>query len=83
MLRGSCLFRGIAFEIDGKVIDLVDCHCSLCRKAHGSAFRARGKVLASEFRWARGENLASYYASSPGTRSRIPLLGLMSCPAGG
>jgi hypothetical protein len=27
----------VAFEIDGTVIDLLYCHCSLCRKAHGSA----------------------------------------------
>jgi hypothetical protein len=67
MLHGSCLCQGVAFEIDGKVIDLVYCHCAMCRKVHGSAFRARGKVLASEFRWTRGEALVRYYESSPGT----------------
>lgn len=66
MLRGSCLCQGVAFEIDGAVIDLLYCHCSMCRKAHGSAFRARGKVRASEFRWVRGEDLVRYYMSSPG-----------------
>jgi hypothetical protein len=66
VLRGSCLCQGIAFEIEGSVIDLVYCHCSMCRKAHGSAFRARGKVKASEFRWVRGEALARYFESSPG-----------------
>jgi len=39
----------------------------MCRKAHGSAFRARGKVKASEFHWIRGEHLVHYYQSSPGT----------------
>ena len=38
----------------------------MCRKAHGSAFRARGKVRASEFRCVRGEDLVRYYMSSPG-----------------
>ncbi len=66
MLRGSCLCQGVAFEIDGSVIDLLYCHCSMCRKAHGSAFRARGKVRTSEFRWVRGEALVRYYDSSPG-----------------
>ena len=65
-LRGSCLCQGVAFEIDGGVIDLLYCHCSMCRKAHGSAFRARGKVRASEFRWVRGAELVRYYESSPG-----------------
>ena len=66
MLRGSCLCQGVAFEIHGSVIDLLYCHCSMCRKAHGTAFRARGKVLASEFQWVRGEKLVRYYESSPG-----------------
>lgn len=66
MLRGSCLCQGIAFEIHGSVEDLLYCHCSMCRKAHGSAFRARGKVKASEFHWVRGEELARFYESSPG-----------------
>lgn len=67
MLRGSCLCQGLAFEIDGTVRDALYCHCSMCRKAHGTAFRARGKVKAVEFRWTRGEDLVRYYESSPGT----------------
>jgi hypothetical protein len=66
VLRGSCLCQGVAFEVHGQVIDLLYCHCSMCRKAHGSAFRARGKVLTSEFRWVRGEQLVRYFESSPG-----------------
>lgn len=66
MLRGSCLCQGVAFQIDGTVIDLLYCHCSMCRKVHGTAFRARGKVKASEFSWTRGEALVRYFESSPG-----------------
>jgi uncharacterized cupin superfamily protein len=66
MLRGSCLCQGVAFEIDGTVIDLLYCHCTMCRKAHGSAFRARGKIRTAEFRWIRGEELVRHYESSPG-----------------
>lgn len=67
MLRGSCLCQGVGFMVDGKVIDLLYCHCAMCRKAHGSAFRARGKIRTSEFRWTRGEALVRYFESSPGT----------------
>ncbi|OWT80182.1 MULTISPECIES: GFA family protein [unclassified Achromobacter] len=66
MLRGSCLCQGVAFEIAGAVTDLLYCHCAMCRKAHGSAFRARGRVNAAEFRWTRGEDLVRFYESSPG-----------------
>jgi hypothetical protein len=42
------------------------CHCSMCRKAHGSAFRARGRVRMADLRWVRGEDLVRFYESSPG-----------------
>jgi uncharacterized cupin superfamily protein len=66
VLRGSCMCQGVAFEIDGTVIDLLYCHRTMCRKAHGTAFRARGKVRTAAFRWIRGEELVRCYESSPG-----------------
>lgn len=67
MLRGSCLCKRVAFEVHGAVSDALYCHCSMCRKAHGSAFRARGKIDAKDFHFVRGEDLVRYYESSPGT----------------
>ncbi|MBL8385180.1 MAG: GFA family protein [Burkholderiales bacterium] len=40
----------------------------MCRKAHGTAFRARGRVRTRDLRWVRGEELVRYYESSPGER---------------
>lgn len=68
MLSGSCLCQGVAFEIKGAVRDLLYCHCSMCRKGQGSAFRARGKMDSSQFQWVRGEGLVHYYESSPSHR---------------
>ncbi len=65
-LRASCLCQGVALEIDGPVRNLLFCHCSMCRKAHGTAFRARGRVRTADLRWKRGEELVRYYESSPG-----------------
>jgi len=39
----------------------------MCRKAHGAAFRTRARVQASDFRWTQGEDLITWYESSPGT----------------
>ena len=36
MLTGSCLCADIAFEIDGPVDIVGHCHCSMCRKFHGT-----------------------------------------------
>jgi hypothetical protein len=45
----------------------VFCHCSQCRKAHGSAFRARLAVPRSALRFVQGEALLERYRSSDDT----------------
>ena len=66
MLRGSCLRGGVRYEISGPLRGVLNCHCSMCRKAHGAAFRTRASVKAADFRWVQGEELITYYESSPG-----------------
>ncbi len=39
-----------------------------CQKAHGSAFRSRAAVKAADFEWVQGEELMTFYRSSPGNR---------------
>jgi hypothetical protein len=66
-LQGSCLCGGVLFELTGPLLGPSNCHCSMCRKQHGAAFRSRARVSASDFRWLRGEDLVTFYESSPGT----------------
>jgi hypothetical protein len=66
-LRGSCLCGGVRYEITGALTGALNCHCSMCRKAHGAAFRSRARVRAADFSWVQGEDLVTYYESSPGT----------------
>ncbi|MEO8164338.1 MAG: GFA family protein [Betaproteobacteria bacterium] len=47
------------------------CHCSMCRKAHGTAFRTRLSVPKSSFRFVQGENLLTSYRSSTDTIKRF------------
>jgi hypothetical protein len=56
----------VRYEIDGRLSWALNCHCSMCRKAHGAAFRSRARVRARDFRWIQGENLVTYFESSPG-----------------
>lgn len=65
-LHASCLCGGIAFEIDGPIRDPLYCHCIMCRKAHGTAFRARGRIRTVDVRWLRGPDLLRFYESSEG-----------------
>jgi hypothetical protein len=66
MHTGSCLCRGIAFEVDGPLAAIQICHCSQCRKAQGTAFASNIPVESGAFRLLRGEELLMAYESSPG-----------------
>jgi hypothetical protein len=67
MIRGSCLCGGVRYEIAGRLSGALNCHCSMCRKAQGAAFRSRARVKVADFRWIEGEDRLTYYQSSPGT----------------
>ncbi len=64
MIRGSCLCQGVKFEIDGEVSEMTDCHCSMCRKAHGASFVTFISAKKNEVRWVQGEDLVTSYKSS-------------------
>jgi hypothetical protein len=49
------------YEIDGELADALNCHCSMCRKAHG-----RARVRPADFRLMSGQELLTFYESSPG-----------------
>jgi len=66
ILAGSCLCGGVRYKITGDLFMAAYCHCSMCRKAHGSAFRPRALVKAQDFAWTQGEELIADYSSSPG-----------------
>jgi hypothetical protein len=66
MIRGSCLCGGVKYQINGALSHARNCHCTMCRKAHGAAFRSRASAKTTEFEWLQGENLVTFYESSPG-----------------
>jgi hypothetical protein len=66
VIRGSCLCGGVQFEIAGPPSGASNCHCSLCRKQHGAAFRSRARIAKADFNWMQGEELVTFYESTPG-----------------
>jgi hypothetical protein len=68
MIRGSCLCGSVKYQINGQPFDARFCHCSMCRKAHGSAFRVRTSVKVTDFAFVAGAELVTYFESSPGNR---------------
>lgn len=65
---GSCLCGSIKYRIDGPLADFTYCHCSICRKSHGTAFRARALIRTADFHLLSGKELITYYESTPDTR---------------
>jgi hypothetical protein len=64
MDSGSCLCGNVQYKIEGKVGDVVHCHCRTCQKAHASAFSSVADVQDSEFQLLSGT--LNRYQSSPG-----------------
>ena len=53
--KGSCLCKGVAYEVELPFERFMYCHCSRCRKATGSGHAANAYVQPAAFRWLRGE----------------------------
>ena len=61
---GRCLCGKISYEIEGEIGPIYNCHCSKCRRWHGSACRTRASVRSKDFKWTSGEALLSRFHSS-------------------
>ena len=93
-IRGSCLCGEVAWEITGALEFMSHCHCSRCRKVHGSAFATFVMCQPGDFRLLRGRERIVRYESSPGLFRRFcgrcgsvvadgePVQGLVGVPAG-
>ncbi len=67
VLRGSCLCGGRRYEVSGPLRGALNCHCAMCRKAHGAAFRSRAALDRADFRWTSEASPLVGHRSSPGT----------------
>lgn len=64
MLNGSCLCGLVTYEVAEPLENFIHCHCSMCRKAHGTPF---GSYLRSkQVAFKSGQDRIARYESSPG-----------------
>ena len=76
MIKGSCLCGAVRWQIDGAIMGMTHCHCSMCRKAHGAPFATYAGVSRDTFTWTSGEASIAHHESSPGfIRSFCPTCG--------
>jgi hypothetical protein len=65
MNKGRCLCGALAYELDGPFRAMIHCHCSMCRKHHGTGFATFVVGPIAGFRWISGEDRVRRYESSP------------------
>lgn len=65
MIIGGCLCNGVRYEYDGDIEEISLCHCSMCRKAQGSAYVAVSPVETARLRIIRGQELLKEYRAVP------------------
>jgi hypothetical protein len=76
MVTGSCFCGTVRYEVSGPFNSMMSCHCSMCRKHHGSPFATYVSAPLESFRWLAGEDRILRYQSSPqGARNSCGVCG--------
>jgi hypothetical protein len=76
MTEGRCLCGALRYEISGPFIDMVHCHCSMCRKHHGTPFATWVAAPVAGFRWlGDSSSLVRYKSSERGHRDFCRICG--------
>jgi len=61
MLTGRCLCGGVEYTVKDEFSYALNCHCSNCRRATGSAFKPFGGIERHKLSVARGEGSLLIY----------------------
>lgn len=67
-IHGGCSCGAVAFQFLVKELNAYQCHCSICRKASGSAFTTTTMVPEHSFKWLRGVDGMTTYTKDNGYR---------------
>lgn len=68
MVRGSCICESVVFTLEGEPFDIVQCHCSKCRKSSGSSADAMITVDKNKFSWIEGQDFVKVYKGNSGSQ---------------
>ena len=70
VLEGSCLCGDVTWEAPGPFTPMHHCHCSRCRKSHGTPFATFFGVPREGFRFLEGaDGVRSFASGAPGARA--------------
>lgn len=66
-IHGGCQCGGVRYTLTAPPAEVLHCHCSMCRKAHGALFASFGVYPAGALEIERGGESLGDYESSPGS----------------
>jgi len=72
-IHGGCQCGAVRYTLSAPPDEVVHCHCSMCRKAHGALFATFGIYPAEALTIDKGAQAMTGYESSPGAHR-------LSCP---
>ena len=64
--EGGCLCGAVRYRVERRYLNAIHCYCSMCRKAHGTAFSTHTLMRPDQLNWLAGKETLVPYASSPG-----------------
>jgi len=75
MLSGECLCGDIRYQVEDCFLYALNCHCSKCRKATGSAFKPFAGIERSKFSVTKGKELLLIFGEDDGHDARCKRCG--------
>jgi hypothetical protein len=70
VLRGRCGCNAVAYEVADEFVVALNCHCSNCRAATGSAFLPWGEIERAKLRVTKGVGSLMVIGDADGVRLR-------------
>src|SRR6185436_1982849 len=75
-VNGACVCGAVRWSFDAPFSAMVHCHCSICRKHHGTLFATVVAGSLDTFHWRAGtEKIATWQSSARGRRSFCTVCG--------
>ena len=68
-MKGQCLCEKIKFEFDERDEIAMNCHCSVCRRSHGSAYATQLLSSKKSLKITQGKEYLKEYHSPKGIRA--------------
>jgi hypothetical protein len=75
MLSGGCLCGDVRYRVEDRFLYALNCHCSQCRKATGSAFKPFAGIERGKLSVIKGEDVLSIFGDEQGHDARCKRCG--------